>query len=45
MEVNFTDFIYDVFTLKCDESETWKKEKENYKKTYLKGNDPTFNIP
>jgi hypothetical protein len=28
MEVNFTDFIYDVFTLKCDKPETWKKEKK-----------------
>jgi len=35
MEVNFTDFIYDVFTLKCDESETWKEEKRKLPKKIL----------
>jgi hypothetical protein len=43
MEVNFTHFIYDVFTLKCDESETWKKRKEYYKSnSYFKGQWPHF---
>lgn len=26
MEVDFTNFIYNIFALKCDKSETWNKK-------------------
>lgn len=28
VEMNFTDFIYDVFALKCDEAKSWKEKRK-----------------